>query len=63
MSAIALMPKLVLSIVEREVYLVNAHKKAPSRRNFAKYENMARAIVLIGSRLREILEIKICTRK
>ena len=31
--------------------------------NFAKYENRASAIVLIGSKFREILETPICTAK
>ena len=63
MSAIAVTPKLVRSIEERDVYLVSAHRKAPSNKNFAKYENIASAIVLMGSRFREIFEINIWTRK
>ena len=59
MSAIAVTPKVVRSMEERDVYLVSAHKKAPRSIKLAKYENIASAIVLMGSRFREIFEINI----
>jgi hypothetical protein len=58
-SATAVIPKVIRSIVERSVYLAIAQSKRPKVNNLAKYENRAIAIVDIGSRFLVILETAI----
>ena len=58
-SATAVIPKVIRSIVERSVYLAIAQSKRPKANNLAKYENRAIAIVDIGSRFLVILETAI----